>query len=153
MLGTMFTSTDGTMDLRVSAYAVITDEAGRMLLPHWSEGTHHGWTMPGGGIDPGEHPADAAVREVYEETGYHVELDGLLGVDSIVFPAAERVHAADRPGQALRIVYRARITGGELRVEEDGSTDGVAWHTQEEIDALDRVALVDTSRRWAGLIP
>lgn len=153
MMGTMFTSIDGTIDLRVSAYAVITDEAGRMLLPHWSEGTHHGWTMPGGGIEPGEHPADAAVREVLEETGYHVELDGLLGVDSIVFPAAERVHAADRPGQALRIVYRAHITGGELRVEEDGSTDGVAWHTADEIDALNRVALVDLSRRWAGLIP
>ncbi|MBA8807483.1 8-oxo-dGTP pyrophosphatase MutT (NUDIX family) [Promicromonospora sukumoe] len=148
----MFTSIDGTMDLRVAAYAVITDEAGRLLLPHWSEGTQEGWTMPGGGIDPGEHPADAAVREVLEETGYHVELDGLLGVDSFVF-AAERVPAADRPRQALRIVYRAHVTGGELRVEQDGSTDGVAWHTPEEVDALDRVALVDLSRRWAGLIP
>lgn len=149
----MFTSADGTMDLRVSAYAVITDEAGRILLPHWSEGGRAGWTMPGGGIDPGEHPADAAVREVHEETGFHVELDGLLGVDSVVFPAAERGHTADRPAQALRIVYRAHVTGGTLRVEEDGSTDGVAWHTPEEVDALDRVALVDVARRWAGLIP
>jgi hypothetical protein len=49
-------------------------------------------------------------------------------------------------------VYRAHIIGGELRVEEDGSTDDVAWHTTEEIDALDRVPLVDMSRRWAGLI-
>ncbi|MGW2095032.1 NUDIX hydrolase [Promicromonospora sukumoe] len=140
------------MDLRVAAYAVITDATGRLLLPHWSEGTSAGWTMPGGGIDPGEHPADAAVREVLEETGFHVELDGLLGVDSFVFPAG-RVHPAGRPRQALRIVYRAHVTGGELRVEEDGSTDGVAWHTPEEVDALDRVALVDQSRRWAGLIP
>jgi 8-oxo-dGTP pyrophosphatase MutT (NUDIX family) len=153
MIGTMFTSTDGSIDLRVSAYAVVTDEAGRLLLPHWSEGGRQGWTMPGGGIDPGEHPADAAVREVYEETGYHVELDGLLGVDSVVIAAADRVHPADRPGQALRIVYRARVTGGDLRVEEDGSTDGVAWHTPGEVDALDRVALVDLSRRWAGLLP
>lgn len=152
MMGTMFTSADGTLDLRVSAYAVITDHEGRMLLPHWSEATHDGWTMPGGGIDPGEHPADAAVREVFEETGYHVELDGVLGVDSIVFPGAERVHPSDRPVQALRIVYRAHITGGDLRVEQDGSTDDVAWHTQEEVNALDRVELVDLSRRWAGLI-
>lgn len=148
----MFTSTDGAMDLRVSAYAFITDDQGRMLLPHWSEATHSGWTMPGGGIDPGEHPAAAAVREVYEETGYHVELDGVLGVDSIVIPGAERVHPSERPGQALRIVYRAHITGGELRVEKDGSTDGVAWHAHHEVEALDRVSLVDLSRRWAGLI-
>ncbi len=146
----MFTSPD--MDLRVAAYAVITDDQGRMLLPHWNEGGKSGWTMPGGGLDPGEHPADAAVREVLEETGYHAELGELLGVDSFVIPAADRVSPSDRPVQALRIVYRARITGGALQVEENGSTDGVAWHTQEEVDALDRVSLVDLSRKWAGLI-
>ncbi|MFD6139902.1 NUDIX hydrolase [Promicromonospora sp. NPDC060271] len=148
----MFTSIEAAIDLRVAAYAVITDDQGRMLLPHWSEHAHSGWTMPGGGLDPGEDPADAAVREVLEETGYHVELDGLLGIDSFVIPAAERVRPSERPVQALRIVYRAHVTGGELRVEEDGTTDDVAWHTPEEIDALDRVPLVDLSRRWAGLI-
>ncbi|MDR7380798.1 NUDIX hydrolase [Promicromonospora iranensis] len=148
----MFTSTEAGLDLRVAAYAVITDDQGRMLLPHWSEHRHSGWTMPGGGVDPGEHPADAAVREVFEETGYHVELDGVLGVDSSVIPGPERVHPSGRPMQALRIVYRAHVTGGELRVEEDGTTDDVAWHTPAEIDTLDRVPLVDLSRRWAGLI-
>jgi hypothetical protein len=62
------------------------------------------------------------------------------------------VHPSERPVHALRIVYRAHVVGGDLRVEEDGSTDGVAWHTQEEVDALDRVPLVDLTRRWAGLI-
>lgn len=152
MMCTMFTSIDAAMDLRVAAYAVITDEQGRMLLPHWSESPLSGWTLPGGGIDPGEDPADAAVREVYEETGYHVALDGLLGVDSFVISAAERVHAPGRAMHALRIVYRAHVTGGELRIEEDGTTDDVAWHTPEEIDVLDRVPLVDLCRRWAGLI-
>ncbi|MFC6511225.1 NUDIX hydrolase [Promicromonospora citrea] len=140
------------MDLRVSAYAVVTDDAGRVLLPHWSDGGRGGWTLPGGGLDPGEHPADAAVREVHEETGLHVELGALLGVDSIVVAAAERPPGAVRPAQALRIVYRARVTGGALRPEQDGSTDGVAWHTPAEVAALDRVALVDTGLRWAGLL-
>lgn len=120
----MFTSTEAGIDLRVAAYAVITDHQGRMLLPRWSERDHSGWTMPGGGIDPGEHPAEAAVREVLEETGYHVELDRVLGVDSFVIPGTDRVHPSERSMQALRIVYRAHITGGE----------------------------VDLSRRWAGLI-
>ena len=41
------------MDIRVAAYAVIVDDRG-MLLSHWNEGGYSGWTLPGGGIDPGE---------------------------------------------------------------------------------------------------
>ncbi|MBK7819885.1 MAG: NUDIX domain-containing protein [Tessaracoccus sp.] len=43
------------------------------------------WQTPGGGIDPGESPRDAAVREAYEETGLRVDPDDLLG------PVARRV--------------------------------------------------------------
>lgn len=146
---------DGSMQIRVAAYAVVVREDGRMLLPHWSEGDRGGWTLPGGGIDPGEDPAAAAVREVREETGYDVELDGLLGVDSLVIDAPDRIRPEDRDRSlhAIRIVYRAHVVGGELRVEEDESTDDVGWFTPDEVDALDRVGLVDVARRWAGLLP
>ncbi|WP_435738317.1 NUDIX hydrolase [Cellulosimicrobium sp. PMB13] len=143
------------MRIRVAAYAVVVRDDGRLLLPHWTEGGRDGWTLPGGGIDPGEHPEDAAVREVREETGYDVELDGLLGVDSIVVGASERLRPEDRDHamQGIRIVYRAHVVGGELAVEQDGSTDDARWFTADEVDALDRVGLVDLARRWAGLVP
>ena len=140
------------MDLRVAAYAVITDDDGRVLLAHWHEGRRSSWTLPGGGLEPGEDPEVAARREVREETGFDVELDGLLGIDSRVIPVRQRVQSGhDRPLHALRIVYRAHITGGELRNEVGGSTDRAEWFPVDAVGELPHVKLVDVALRMAGL--
>lgn len=73
------------MDIRVAAYGIITDGS-QILLAHWNERGHSGWTLPGGGIDPGEDPADAVIREIFEETGFQAEVTGLIGIDSLVTP-------------------------------------------------------------------
>ena len=85
------------------------------------------WTLPGGGMDHGEDPYDTVIREVEEETGYAVEPVALLGVDSIRRSYPRRLGTA-ADFQGLRIVYEARVTGGQLRHETGGSTDMAAWH-------------------------
>ncbi len=140
------------MDLRVAAYAVVTDDDGRVLLAHWIEGQRSAWTMPGGGLEPGEDPEAAARREVHEETGYRVVIDGLIGIDSRVIPAKQRVHSGHaQPLHALRIIYRAHIVGGRLQNEVDGSTDRAEWFPLDAIGALHHVKLVDVALRMAGL--
>ncbi|WP_157154944.1 MULTISPECIES: NUDIX hydrolase [unclassified Diaminobutyricimonas] len=130
------------MDIRVAAYAVIIEDD-QVLLSHWNENGRSGWSMPGGGIDPGEDPAEAAVREIFEETGYHAVLDELLGIDSHVVPAEQRTRANAGPLHAIRIVYRAHVIGGELTNEVDGSSDEAKWVPLAEVPQLRRVGLVD----------
>ena len=129
-------------DLRVAAYAVCVRD-GQVLLARWVArgGTKH-WTLPGGGMDHGEDPYDTVIREADEETGYTVEPTALLGVDSITRDYPRRLGTrADFHG--LRIVYEARVTGGTLRHETNGSTDMAAWHPLERVPELERVGLVD----------
>jgi 8-oxo-dGTP pyrophosphatase MutT (NUDIX family) len=130
-------------ELRVAAYAVCVRD-GRLLMARWvaGDGTRR-WTLPGGGVEHGEDPYDTVVREAEEETGYTVEPVALLGLDSVrrTYPRRLGTHA-DFHG--LHILYEARVTGGELRHETNGSTDRAAWHPLEAVPALPRVGLVDT---------
>ena len=140
------------MDMRVAAYAVITDVDGRVLLAHWVEGRRAAWTLPGGGLEEGEDPERAVRREVREETGFRVVVDELLGIHSRVIPAESRLSTdAQGPLHALRIVYRAHIVGGRLRHEIGGSTDRAEWFSLPAARKLRRVQLVDIAFRMARL--
>lgn len=133
-------------DTRVGAYAVVVRDE-MILLAHWNELGRQGWTLPGGGLELGEDAPTAAVREVLEETGYVVELDELLGVDSLHIRPEDRLNGSGRPMHALRIVYRAHPVAGELVHELDGSTDEAAWVPLADVPELARVELVDTAIR------
>lgn len=140
------------MDMRVAAYAVVTDDDDRVLLARWTEGRRVAWTMPGGGLEAGEAPEDAVRRELREETGYSVKVGELLGIHSRVIPATQRVHKSAEPLHTLRIVYRARVTGGRLRFETGGSTDMAEWFSLAAVTGLQRVKLVDIALRMAKLL-
>jgi ADP-ribose pyrophosphatase YjhB (NUDIX family) len=118
---------------RVGAYALCTDDQDRILLARLSfeEVDVGAWTLPGGGIDFGEHPDAAVIRELEEETGYLGEIEEVAGVFSHVYRQSRAAQGRDL--HFLGILYHVRIVGGELRDEIGGSTDTAAWLTRAEL--------------------
>ncbi|MFJ4337527.1 NUDIX hydrolase [Streptomyces sp. NPDC088915] len=128
-------------ELRMPSYAVCVRDDEILLARRAAGDGGKLWTLPGGGTDHGEEPSRTVVREVGEETGYAAEPVALLGIDS-VRRGRPRRFASPGDFQGLRIVYEARITGGELRHETGGSTDLAAWHPLSAVPGLPRVELV-----------
>lgn len=138
---------------RLAAYVLLVDEVDgqeQVLLAWWNGEGHSdpSWSLPGGGIDFEESVIDGMVREVYEETGYHVAPGPLLVED--FFTGTGRTF--DGPFRSQRFVFEATITGGELGTTEvDGSTDHAAWVPLAELDGRSRVGIVDVAlAAWAA---
>jgi ADP-ribose pyrophosphatase YjhB (NUDIX family) len=116
----------------------IPEQGGRVLLTRRSINPGRGlWTYPGGFVDFGESVTDAAVRETLEETGLHVELDGLLNVYSL-------------PDAPIIVVYRATVTGGELT--PCAENDALEWVSPESIpwEGLAFPSTREALREWLG---
>ncbi|MCA0347341.1 MAG: NUDIX hydrolase [Actinobacteria bacterium] len=138
------------MDMRVAAYAVV-ERRGKLLLTHWRRGHLHGWTLPGGGLEPGEDPRDAVVREVLEETGLEARVGKLIGVDSRVMVREEVPEGTDPELHTIRIIYRATVKDGPLRNEVGGSSDEARWVSIRDIKGLRTLSLVQAAMRMAGI--
>lgn len=130
---------------RIAAYGLVKNNDRMLLcriskeLPRWSG---H-WTLPGGGIDFGEDPERAMIREVMEETGILVSASSVATVDSkFRVSEAEEYHA-------VRLIYHAQYMSGELRNEVNGTTDRCAWFDRSEIDDL---PLIDITKVGISLL-
>jgi 8-oxo-dGTP pyrophosphatase MutT (NUDIX family) len=94
-----------------SAAVVLKDAQGRVLYGLHSD--KNVWVVPGGLVEPGELPADAAAREAWEETGLIAEITGLLGV----FGGPDLVIHYPNGDVASYVgtIFHGRIVGGELK--------------------------------------
>ena len=137
---------------RVAAYALCTD-GDAILLSRIAQGatafSDGKWTLPGGGVEFGEDPRDAALRELHEETGLVGSIESLADVDSWVAAFVDPRDGEATDFHAIRILYRVRVVGGTLRDEVGGSSDTCAWIGR---DALDELPLVDLARTGARLV-
>ena len=129
--------------MRTSSKLVVVDPDGRVLLldcvdpgapaTRWQE-------LPGGGVEPGEDAAEAAVREVLEEAGVVVPLEAvgpLLWTQVASFTWRRARHLARHEGRV------ARLTGPPERVPvafteaEQGTILGSRWWTLGEVAAAE----------------
>lgn len=141
------------MSFRLAAYAVCIEDGRVLLVRHVPAEGETTWSLPGGGVEHGEDPFDAVIRDVAEETSCTAEVERLLGVDSRVIPVAERRLPGPVPHQNVGIFYRVRITGGHLRAEPNGETSGSAWARIPGVAHLRRSSLVDIGLALAQTLP
>ncbi|WP_406304978.1 NUDIX domain-containing protein [Streptomyces sp. NBC_00885] len=113
-----------------SVTAVALNEAGELLLIHKTDNDL--WALPGGGVDVGESVANAAVRETKEETGFDVEVTGLVGL--YTNPAHVMAYDDGEVRQQFSICFTAKITGGELRTSSESKE--VAFVRPDRLDEL-----------------
>ncbi len=95
------------------------------------------WTLPGGFVDCGEDPREAAIRECLEETGLEVAIDDLVDL------YYGRAHA---DGADIVIVYSGRLVGGAILPDDD--VDAVAFFGPADLPELAFSSTEAILSRW-----
>lgn len=128
-------SPDGSVqDRRIAAYGLCRDAAGRVLLVRAAvhDDFPKYWGLPGGGVEHGEAPRDAVVREFEEETGLTVKVITLREVISDL----GHVRHKNKVVHTDRVIYDVRVTGGTLRNETEGTSDLAEWRGPDELPSI-----------------
>ena len=123
---------------RVAAYAVVTSSRGFLMTQFSARtGAQGQWGLPGGGLEPGEGPERAVLREVWEESGQLIEVSDLALV------ATSRWVGVAPGGRledyhAVRVIYRAICPEPTEPVVHDvgGTTASAAWVLPADLDLL-----------------
>jgi 8-oxo-dGTP diphosphatase len=113
--------------------AVIIDPAGQVLLQRRSDDGK--WGLPGGGIEPGEEPADALVREIREETALEIVPERIVGVYSgpdfrVRYPNGDET-------MIVSITFACRPMAGEPRVNDDESLE-IRYFSPDALPPMER---------------
>jgi 8-oxo-dGTP pyrophosphatase MutT (NUDIX family) len=121
-----------TLILMPSVAAVVRDPDGRLLLGRRADSGV--WELPGGAIDPGEPPARALVREVFEETGLIVKPRRIVAVLGGATEYRHHYPNGDVDEYTV-ILFTADVVRGELE-PHDGETSEARYLTTAELDLV-----------------
>jgi 8-oxo-dGTP diphosphatase len=127
----------------LGCFVHVVDPTGKMLLVHQAYGKQL-WTTPGGRVEPGESPIDAAVREADEETGLAIEVTGFLGVYSKPY------------GDDVVIGVYGAVVGCRYEWKPNEEIAGLGWFALGELPAAmsfnTRVRVLDAFARKSALL-
>lgn len=129
---------------RPSAYAIVVHD-GKILLTK----QHGKYELPGGGVDFGELPEAAVLRETFEETGIRAVNPRLAGCLSNCF----KLPGSGEFVQSLLLFYGCDFVGGELSISgldsfERAWTELPEWRQLDELDVLEAGASFD----WRAMV-
>jgi len=129
-----------------AAGACIRDEQGRVLILKRGE-EENLWSVPGGGMEPGESLRQAVVREVREETGLEVEPVALIGVYSspeyvFTYPNGDRV-------QPMISFFECHVVGGTLQPDMQEIVDARWVGPDDELPPLMKCCLAKVRDAFA----
>ena len=114
------------MNLEFAVTGCLVEIDGKFLFVEESKPGREGlFNMPSGHVENDETLEAATIRETYEESGYEVELIGLLGIYQSIRPTLN----VSGP------VFVGKITGGKATPSKDHPS--VVWLTQQEVEKLD----------------
>lgn len=114
------------MQATVVVSVAVLDEERFLLVQEGKEHCYGQWGLPGGRVEPGESLVDAAVREVYEETGFSVRVVGITRV----------VRYISQLGfHCVRFNFVAELESGALRIGGDEILDA-RWLSFDEFEAM-----------------
>jgi ADP-ribose pyrophosphatase YjhB (NUDIX family) len=124
-IASLFDLETGYATPKVGVRAAVFDHAGRILMVREAVDEHR-WTLPGGWADVNQTPAQSVIREVFEESGYHVRAVKLAAV-------WDRARQAQPPTafSVVRMFFICELAGGEPRTSLE--TSEVGWFAQADI--------------------
>ena len=140
----LFAAQTGYATPKIDVRAAVFDEAGRILMVR--EAADDGrWSLPGGWADVNLTPAENAIKEVREESGYDIEVTKLAAV----WDRARQGHPFG-VFSCAKMFFIARLIGGDAATSLE--TSEIAWFGEDELPAdlsLDRVLLQQLERMFA----
>jgi 8-oxo-dGTP pyrophosphatase MutT (NUDIX family) len=116
--------------LVVAASAVVVNDRGEVLMQRRADSGL--WALPGGGMEMSDSLPGAAVREVKEETGYDIEVTGLVG--TYTDPRHVIAYSDGEVRRQFNVCFQARLLGGELSVSDESFE--VRWVPRDELAGL-----------------
>ena len=114
--------------MKVSVFVIIQQENQFLLIRESNPAWKNKWFLPGGKLQDDESFSDAGIREVKEEAGYDISINGITLV---------RINKNDLTKKGCRIFLSGRVIGGDIKTQYDEHSMEAKWFTTEEMQMLE----------------